>query len=796
MRSAILCFAFGIWLCQQQAILPDVGGLEALAGSAGMLLAMAGWYRRHWIGRGLALGSAFLLGFVWASGYGHTLLSESLAFADEGRDIHVEGVVSGLPQDMDRGRRFDFRVEHADAAVPRHISLAWYRERQWAETGSEVDTAFQEVHAGERWRLTVRLKRPHANLNPHGFDYEGWLFERGVRATGYVRTTKLTAANQLLATFVWRPSLVVERLRETVRQRFFAALPDAEYAGVLVALAVGDQQSIPARQWLLFSRTGITHLMSISGLHVTMVAGLGWWLLAFIWRWRPKLALRLPAQKAAAAGAVAAGFAYCLLAGFGVPAQRTLYMVSVVALALWSGRNLGGSRVLASALLVVLILDPLAVLSAGFWLSFGAVSILFYVGSGRIGRPHWFKAWTGAQWAITLGMLPALLALFQQFSLISPVANALAIPLITFVVTPLALLGALLGALFPVDGILWLAHQVLAQLMAAMVWLAALPIATWQQQAPPAWAVLMALAGSAVLLLPRGFPGRAWGLLALLPLFLLPPQRPGPGELVLTVLDVGEGLAVHAQTQSTDLIYDTGPQFSEDANSGNRIIVPYLRAAGVRRLDGLIISHQDSDHAGGAASLLEAVPTGWIASSLPPEHPLRAGDVRHRPCFAGQHWRRDGVAFEILYPAWETYAKRPKKTNDMSCVLKISTASGSMLLTADIEARSEARLLGTAKDRLKSDAMTVPHQGSKTSSTPAFVSAVGPSLAVIPVGYRNRFGHPGAGVQDHYRERGVRLLRTDLDGAVTLRFADGKITAESERLARKRYWHDQGGSRE
>ena len=786
MRFAIPFFAFGIWLCQQQAILPDADGLWVLAGVAGMGLTMAALYRRRWIGRVFGLGAAFLFGFVWASAYGHTLLSESLASADEGRDIVVVGVVSGLPQDMDRGRRFDFRVESADAAVPQHVSLAWYRERLWGEAASEADSSFREVHAGERWRLTVRLKRPHANLNPHGFDYEGWLFERGVRATGYVRTTKLTAPNELLAQFVWQPSLVVERLREAVRQRFFAALPDAEYAGVLVALAVGDQQAIPARQWLLFARTGITHLMSISGLHVTMVAGLGWWLLIWIWRRRPKLALWLPAQKAAAAGGVAAAFAYCLLAGFGVPAQRTLYMVSVLALALWSGRNLAGSRILALALLVVLILDPLAVLSAGFWLSFGAVSILFYVGSGRIARPHWFRAWGRTQWAVTLGMLPALLALFQQFSLVSPAANALAIPIVTFVVTPLALLGAV----FPVDGILWLAHEALAWLMAAMVWLAALPIATWQQQAPAPWAVLLALAGCAILLLPRGFPGRAWGVLALLPLFLLLPERPGPGELVLTVLDVGEGLAVHAQTHTSDLIYDTGPQFSEDANSGNRIIVPYLRAAGVRRLDGLIISHQDSDHAGGAASLLEAVPTDWVASSLPPEHPLRAGDKRHRPCFAGQHWNRDGVDFDMLYPAWETYAKRPKKTNDMSCVLRISTPSGSILLTADIEARSEAWLLRAAKEGVKSDAMTVPHQGSRTSSTPAFIEAVAPSLAVIPVGYRNRFGHPGAGVEERYLEQGIRLLRTDLDGAVTLHFAGGKITPETERSARKRYWHD------
>ncbi|MDD5298236.1 MAG: DNA internalization-related competence protein ComEC/Rec2 [Rhodocyclaceae bacterium] len=790
MRFPVLLFALGIWLCQQQPTLPEASRLWLLAGSAALGLALSFLLRRRRLGGIPALAAAFLAGFVWASLYGSWLLSESLAAADEGRDIQLTGVVSGLPQELDQGRRFDFQVENASAPVPRHISLAWYRSRptEGNDSVAEADKLFREVHAGERWRLTVRLKRPHANLNPHGFDYEAWLFERGVRATGYVRTAKLTEANERLSDFVWRPGLVVERLREGVRRHFFEALPDAEYAGVLVALAVGDQQSIPSDQWLLFSRTGITHLMSISGLHVTMVAGLGWWLVAWIWRRNPRLALRLPAQKAAAAGGVMAALAYCLLAGFGVPAQRTLYMVSVVALALWSGRNLASSRILALALLAVLILDPLAVLSAGFWLSFGAVSILFFIGSGRLGRPHWLRESVRAQWAVTLGMLPALLALFQQFSLVSPFANALAIPVVTFVVTPLALLGAVL----PVDAILWLAHGVLAWLMAAMEWLAALPIATWQQQAPPAWAVLLALTGCAVLLLPRGFPGRAWGALALLPLLLLPPDRPGPGELVLTVLDVGEGLAIHAQTRNHDLIYDTGPQFSLDANSGNRIIIPYLRAVGVRRLDGLVISHQDSDHAGGAASLLEAVPTDWVASSLPPEHPLRVGDARHRPCFAGQRWSRDGVVFEILYPAWEGYAARPKKANDMSCVLRITTPSGSMLLTGDLEARSEARLLQGSKAAVKSGAMTVPHQGSRTSSTPAFIEAVAPSLAVIPVGYRNRFGHPSPDTLERYRERGVRLLRTDLDGAVTLRFAGGGIAVGTERSARKRYWHDIG----
>ena len=785
MRLAILCFAVGTWWCQQQPDLPRTAVLAALVLAAFAVAGLGRLVRQLWIRRlGVALAAA-VLGFAWAAGYGQWRLAESLAGADEGRDIQVEGLVAGLPQHIDRGRRFDFEVERAEgAAVPRHISLAWYQGRQ--ELVNDELNLLQEVHAGERWRLTVRLKRPHGNVNPGGFDYEGWLFERGIRATGYVRTSLLARPNERLADFVWRFDLGVERLREHVRERFTGALPEGEYVGILVALAVGDQQSIDSDLWLLFARTGITHLMSISGLHVTMVAALGWWLVAFGWRRHPSLAL--PLQKAAAIGGFVTAFAYCLLAGFGVPAQRTLYMVGTLALALLSGRNLASSRLLALALLVVLVLDPLAVLSAGFWLSFGAVGILFYAGSGSIGPHHWLSAWGRTQWSVTLGMLPALLALFQQFSLVSPLANALAIPVVTFVVTPLALLGALL----PLDAPLLLAHWVLVWLMAAMEWLGDGPVAIWQQAAPPAWSVLLGLAGCAIVLLPSGFPGRGWGALLLLPLVLLRPERPAEGEMRLTVLDVGQGLAAHVQTRTSDLIYDTGPTFTADANSGNRILVPYLRAAGVQHLDGIIITHQDTDHSGGAASLLDAVPTDWVASSLPPEHFLRAGDLRHRPCFAGQRWNRDGVAFEMLYPDFDSYGSPARKTNDMSCVMKITTPSGSVLLTSDIEALSEWRLLHGDRDKLRAEVMTMPHHGSRTSSTPAFIDAVGAPLVVIPVGYRSRFGHPKAEVMERYRQRGIRILRTDLEGAVTLSFADGKVSAVTERPRHLRYWQDRG----
>lgn len=783
MRMSILGFALGVWWLQRQGMLPEWPALAGLGGGILACAALAWAARRRWsfVSRTACFLGALLAGFAWAAAMGQLRLADLLPAQNEGRDIRVSGVVATLPQAYENGVRFEFEVERAEAAVPERLSLAWYRGWR-AEEGDEWHAA-PELHAGERWQLTVRLKRPHGNLNPHGFDYEAWLFERGVRATGYVRTAE---DNHRLDAFVPRAGLAVERLRERIRERFFRSLPEHDYAGVLVALAVGDQRAIDSGLWQVFARTGISHLMSISGLHVTMVAGLGAWLMSFFWRRRAALMLRLPAQKAAAATGWATAFAYCLLAGFGVPAQRTLYMLTVVALALWLGRAASGSRVLALALLLVLLLDPWAVLSAGFWLSFGAVALLFYIAAGRIAPRHWLAEWGRAQWAVTIGLVPALLALFQQFSLVSPLANAVAIPAVSLLITPLTLVAALL----PFDVLLVLALQLLAWLMAFIVWLADLPLAVWQQPAPPPWAVLLALLGCAWLLLPRGFPSRAIGAFLFLPLVLLPPQRPAPGELRLTVLDVGQGLAVHAQTAGHDLLYDTGPQFSPDANSGNRILLPYLRALGVQRLDGLILTHEDKDHSGGALSLLDGLPVDWTASSLPREHPFTEA-AGHRPCFDGQVWEWDGVRFEMLHPAPADYARTVRKSNDMSCVLKVTAGGKSVLLTGDIETVSEQALSKRHGARLRAEVLLAPHHGSRTSSSPEFIGAVGAGTVIFPVGYRSRFRHPNAEVLQRHEATGAELLRTDRDGAVTLDLGGVSRRLTLEREVRRRYWHGQ-----
>lgn len=785
MQINILAFVCGVLLLQQQPALPAWSWFFLLP-----LLSLA-WLLPTKKSRFVALTrwtlvKVFFLaaGFFWAALFAAMRLSDALPAEWQGRDIEVVGVVAALPQQGERGTRFVFDVERVatpDVVVPRHIQLTWYAFG-FRET-PDASKLLPVLHAGERWRLTVRLKRPRGNANPHGFDFEAWLLERDIRALGYVRESP---DNKLQKAFVWRPGYMVEAAREVVAQKFQRILHDQPYAPVLTALAIGDQSDIPQVQWQVFTRTGVNHLMSISGLHVTMVSGLLFALVFRLWRLSSWLTLHLPARKAAALAGALAALGYVLLAGFAVPAQRTLYMLSVVALALWFGRTQSSSRVLALALLVVVLLDPWAVLSPGFWLSFGAVAAILFVSAGRLQHSHWLKEAVNTQWAVTLGLMPALLAMFQQVSLVSPIANAFAIPLVSLVVVPLTLLGAVL----PFDFLLHAAHQIMAWTMLPLDWLSGLPAAVWQQHAPPGWAVLLSLLGIGWLMLPRGYPARWLGALPLLPLFFYLLPVPGTGALWLEVLDVGQGLAVVARTQQHALLFDAGPRYSDEADAGNRIVLHYLRGEGVRALDGLIVTHDDTDHYGGAISVLDAMPVSWVASSLAQQQPVLAHTQRHISCVRGQRWQWDGVRFEILHPAADSY-QDDIKDNDRGCVLKITSAFGSVLLPTDIEKISEEELLATMPSSLAADVLVVPHHGSKTSSTEAFVRQVNPAIAVFTVGYRNRFGHPKREVVARYQRSGSRLLRSDVDGAVDIRFEKaGTPAVTTYRMAERRYWKE------
>ena len=536
--------------------------------------------------------------------------------------------------------------------------------------------------------------------------------------------------------------------------------------------------------------------MSISGLHITMLSGLAFAMTYALWRRSVRLLHWLPARKAAILVGLLVALSYALLAGYGVPAQRTVYMLSTIAVALWLSRTVAPSQLLCAALLVVLLLDPWAVLSPGFWLSFGTVALIFYVTAHRWHRPHWLVAYGQIQWAMMIGLIPALLALFQQVSLVSPVANAFAIPLISFVVVPLTLLAALLH----IDWPLWLAHHAMSVCMMALEWLNKLPDAVWVQHAPPAWSIALGMAGALWLLLPRGFPARWLGLLVMLPMFFVLPASPSPGALRLVIFDVGQGLAVLAQTHNHALLYDTGPDFGGEADSGNRVLIPSLRAQGIAHLDGLMLTHDDNDHTGGARSILQTMPISWLSSSLATDHKLlqlssNAQSITQR-CTDGQAWEWDGVQFELLHPTAESYApeiygQAKIRDNERGCVLKITTGKHSVLLVADIEKKSEQRLLQQHADKLPATLLVVPHHGSKTSSTDQFVKAVHPRYAVFTVGYRNRYGHPKQEVVERYRAIGSQLLRSDEDGAIVVDMDQQSFRVERYRKTHARYWHHQ-----
>lgn len=783
MKLFALAFVFGAFCLQQASTLPSLYWYGLPIGLMLVYvfcdLTLLKYPFKHVIKPTLAVLLSLSLGFFWAAGFASARLSHALPHHWENKPITLVGVVASMSELTERGERFLFNVEHVQtphAVVPTHLSLNYYTSGYLPEDPAPQRLA--HFKAGERWQLTVRLKRPHGTQNPHGFDFESWALAENIRATGTIKTK---AGHQKLADFVWRPRYVIEHLRELTQQRIAHVLANQTYSGIIQALVMGDDSQIKQADWQVFLRTGTSHLMSISGLHITMLAGLAFGVGSAGWRRIPALALRVPTRKAATLAGVLTALSYALIAGFSVPSQRTLYMLLVFALALWSGRQWVISQVLALALVIVVLLDPWAVIAPGFWLSFGAVALLAYACGGRIGTMHWFKVALHTQWAVTIGMLPLLLIMFNQASIVSPIANAIAIPIISFLVTPLALLGSFGLIDFPLH---W-AYQILDFCMVALKWCNQLSIAVWQQHAPPVWTLLPAILGVFCLLLPRGFPLRWLGLIGLLPMLLIAPKRPSMGEMKITVLDVGQGLSVAVQTAKHTLLYDTGPKYNAQSDAGSRIIVPFLQGEGIQKLNGLMVSHDDNDHSGGMASVLNLMPVTWLASPLP----SLTKNTKQIKCFAGQHWTWDGIHFEVLHPSFTSYDDLSIKDNNRSCVLKISNATGSLLLTGDIEKAVEETLVLNQAPQLKSDVLIAAHHGSKTSSSHAFIEAVAPRDVVFTAGYLNRFKHPTSEVITRYKTHNSTLYRSDYHGAITFHFSQ-QIQSEAWRQTYHRYWHD------
>jgi len=748
-------------LFQQLTTLPSPGWVWGLLLSVPLaLLLKPYWHLPAWC----------VSGFLWSLFSAQQILSGSLPQALVGQDLLIEGQIASLPVVQAHHVRFEFvvrRAWHGDEAVvlPHRIQLSWYRNTT-------------TLTAGETWRLRVRLKPPHGFRNPGGFDYEAWLYQHRIRATGYVRET---VDNRRLQTGWDYP---LQQLRQAVRTQLDKALGESPVKGIMLALVIGDRSAITSNQWQQLQTTGTNHLMAISGLHIGLVAGLVFLLGQRLWRYSGRGMLWLPAPKAGALLALMAAVLYAALAGFSIPTQRAVIMITVVMLALLSSRPVSPSRVLAMALLLVLLVDPLAVLASGFWLSFAAVGIIFYGLTGRLARlPRWRQG-LRVQWWISVGLFPLVIVLFQRASLIAPVANALAVPLVSLLVVPLALLGtgilplsASIGA-----GMLQLAAGVMQGTMVLLAWLAEWPHASWTGAASFGWQAALAIAGVILLLAPRGLPARGLGLVLLLPLIVgVPPGIPG-GVARFTLLDVGQGLAAVVETRHHVLVFDTGPRFSPRFDTGEAVVVPYLRQRGWRRVDQLIISHGDSDHIGGAESLLAMLPVTAISSSVPEK--LAGWPVTS--CRGGQAWEWDGVRFMVLHPAADSAVTR----NDASCVLKVTAGEHAVLLTGDIEKAAERRLLQLDPAMLRADILVAPHHGSNTSSTTPFIGAVKPVYVLFPVGYQNRFGFPRPAVLQRYRQAGVNMLETANAGAISFHLGEGSLQPSQYRHAARRYWHD------
>ena len=741
-----------VWLAasalqmQQPALWPMSVYGAIIVGALGC--GFAAWLlRRHGVGFVLVVVAFGALAFAQAGARAVMRVADRLPAALEGRDLRVVGIVASLPVVTAGGQRFRFDVDAAQtlddgapAALPATVSVGWYHDEE---------TVPVDVRAGERWRFTLRLKQPHGAQNPHGFDFELWLFEQGIGATGYVRALP---PPQRLDDFAGRP---IDRLRQHVRDAIYERIGDRRVAGVLAALVVGDQSAIERDDWELFRATGVAHLMSISGLHVTMFAWLAALLVGALWR-RSDSALALaPAPSAARWGGLALAAGYALLAGWGVPAQRTVWMLATVTVLRSLGTHWPWPPVLLAAAVVVTAIDPWALLQPGFWLSFAAVGLLLGAepAQPREASTRWYerllhsaRAALRTQVVATLGLAPLTLVLFQQLSLVGFVANLLAIPLVTLLVTPLALLGALLPPL-------WHAAALLTQpLIKALGAMSSLPGAVLAVAAAPAWAQAAGLAAGALAVAPLPWRLRLLALPLALPLFAPAVERPAHGRFELTAIDVGQGTAVLVRTREHVLLYDAGPVYSRDSDAGQRVLLPLLRALGATRLDALLLSHRDSDHVGGAAALLGALPVSELLHSLEDGHPLLGRHAAPRRCEAGAGWSWDGVRFQLLHPLAGDVAGKP---NVRSCVLRLSGEQGSALLAGDIEAAQERALVERSHEALASDVLLVPHHGSRTSSSDALLDAVQPRVAVVQAGYRNRFGHPATGVIQRYEARGI-----------------------------------------
>jgi len=774
MRLSAVAFLTGILLLETLPELPHRSWALALPG-----VALVAWRIPR-----LQLLAWSAAGLLWA-----LLLAPSTTVLPaelEGIELPVEGWIATIPEHSGHSIRFVFEVaqvagdrEQSASLAGHRLRLSWGSDRRAANSEADTGaTAGLALRAGDRWQFTVRLKKPWGLRNPGSFDYERWLYAQGIIATGSIRShpppRRLAEAERY----------PLNRHRQYIADRFNQALPGNPSAGILAALAVGERGGISPWQWETFRRTGTSHLMAISGTHIGLIASLVFALVWSLWSRIPAWTLRWPATRVAALAALCGAGGYTLLSGLAVPAQRSFLMVAVAMLALIALRPAASGRILALALLVVLLADPGAPRGAGFWLSFGAVAIILYSVTGRWQPRHPLGQTIRLQLHITLGLLPLTLLFFQQLPLLSPVANLIAIPWMGLTVLPLSLLAALLT---PVSAtlqtfVLELAAVTMEGLWQILRWLDQWPGLVLHRPIPPLWTLALALPGIVLLLAPRGLPGRWLGIPLCLPLLWPPVFAPVTGGFWFTLLDTGEGLSAVVRTRRHVLVYDTGRRLGTTLDTGRAVLAPFLRWQGAEHVDMLIISHADTQHTGGVRSLRELLPVERILTSAPGQTPI--GGVE--PCRAGQAWEWDGVRFQMLHPPPHGF-----RDDNASCVLKVEGIAGRVLLPGDIETRAEVTLAKAYGNRLAAEVLVAPHQGRRNLSTPAFLNAVDPRYILFATGYHNRYGYPRADTVARYQATGATLLDSSYEGALTFRLEPGQpLEPVRERHDNRHYWDE------
>ncbi len=792
---ALIC---GILFISTLPLLPAFSGWAVFVSSLFLLCHFAS---RPYLYRCRLIGY-FLLACCWGVYSGQQLLANQLAPALENAEIFVEGHIVDLPEQRGINQRFLFQIDKAQfpstqannsqaknagtesqkVKAPERVLLTWYFNQK---------DSYPPMEVGQRWQFLVKLKRPRALVNEGGFDYQRWLLSQNIGATGYIRQSALNKKIEPVSNYP------VQQFRFRIKQWLSKAASGDSY-GPLLALAIGDNSEITQAQWQLFRATGTGHLMAISGLHIGLVAVFG----LFLGRLLCTILAVLDRQwrfLSFVPGLMSCGFAlaYSALAGFGLPTQRALVMVVLLNLALIFKRGHQPLRALALAALIVLLIDPLAGWDMGFWLSFGAVAVLLIYFLYRQGSFAFTKngittkllskplLFVRAQGVVFIGLMLPLLMFNTPFSLLAPLANLIVIPVVSFLVVIPLLLGVLIQTVNQglANILVNFAASILQQCFSYLQSLQDAPIQLqwFPEGGVTHWAVVCSVViGMIVLLQAKGFPGRWLGWLLLIPALFPAAAKPPP--LSVTVLDVGQGLAVLVQTPSHTVLYDTGAKFSDNFNIGEAVLLPYLRQQGIVRLDAMIISHGDNDHAGGAEAIMAALPIDrLIVGEHKPEFSNKA-----ELCQSNQQWRWDEVEFRLIEPALNVHVR---DNNNLSCILLVSYKNQHLLLPGDIEASVEKALIADQQLPSPIAVLLAPHHGSRTSSTQQFIQAIKPQTAIFSAAFGSRYGHPHPKVTKRYQDSGADLYNTASAGQIKLIWQEsGGIKVEARRETHPRYW--------